>query len=107
MRAALAAHGDQERSVWVADSFRGLPAPSPDKYVADLNDEFYTFDALAVSLEEVQGNFKRYDLLDGRVRFLKGWFKDTLPTAPIERLAVLRLDGDMYESTAVRLTEET
>lgn len=41
----------------------------------------------------------RYDLLDEQVRFLKGWFKDTLPPAPVERLAVLRLDGDMYEST--------
>jgi Macrocin-O-methyltransferase (TylF) len=32
-----------------------------------------------------------------RVVFL--WFNDTLPDAPIDRLAVLRLDGDMYEST--------
>jgi hypothetical protein len=38
-------------------------------------------------------------LLDDRVRFLKGWFKDTLPSAPIARLAVMRLDGDYYEST--------
>jgi hypothetical protein len=38
-------------------------------------------------------------LLDDQVRFLKGWFKDTLSHAPIERLAILRLDGDMYEST--------
>ena len=50
-------------------------------------------------LEEVQALFKRYDLLDAQVRFLKGSFKDTLATAPIERLAVLRLDGDLYEST--------
>jgi Macrocin-O-methyltransferase (TylF) len=53
---------------------------------------------LAVSLEEVQTNFERYGLLDDQVRFLKGWFRDTLPAAPIERLAVLRLD-DMYQST--------
>jgi O-methyltransferase len=38
-------------------------------------------------------------LLDDRVRFLPGWFKDTLPDAPIDRLALLRLDGDLYEST--------
>jgi len=38
-------------------------------------------------------------LLDGQVRFLQGWFSETLPHAPIEKLAVLRLDGDMYEST--------
>jgi O-methyltransferase len=44
-------------------------------------------------------NFERYGLLDQQVRFLEGWFKDTLPNAPIARLAVLRLDGDMYEAT--------
>jgi hypothetical protein len=43
-------------------------------------------------------------LLDEQVRFLEGWFKDTLPNAPIERLAVLRLDGDMYESTMQALS---
>ena len=59
---------------------------------------------LAVPLEEVRGNFERYGLLDEQVRFLKGWFKDTLPAAPIHRLAVLRLDGDMYESTRDVLT---
>jgi len=54
---------------------------------------------LAVPLERVQDNFRRYGLLDSQVRFLKGWFRDTLPTAPIDRLAILRLDGDLYEST--------
>jgi O-methyltransferase len=60
---------------------------------------FHTFDELRISLDVVKSNFRKYDLLDEQVKFLKGWFKDTLPTAPIEKLAVLRLDGDMYEST--------
>jgi O-methyltransferase len=55
---------------------------------------------LKVSLEQVRRNFARFDLLDdARIKFLKGWFKDTIASAPIERLAVLRLDGDLYEST--------
>jgi O-methyltransferase len=54
---------------------------------------------LAISLDEVKANFNRYGLLDEHVKFLAGWFRDTLPTAAIEQLAVLRLDGDMYEST--------
>ena len=37
--------------------------------------------------------------MDEQVKFLKGWFKDTLPSAPIEKLSLVRLDGDMYEST--------
>ena len=104
MRAILQAHGDAARRVWVADSFQGLPPPDPEKYPADAGDTHHTHADLAVSLEQVRAHFERYGLLDDRVRFLKGWFKDTLPTAPIERLAVARLDGDMYESTMDALT---
>lgn len=99
MRAVLKAHGDRTRLVWVADSFQGLPRPSPGDYPADLNDRHHSVSALRVSLDDVKENFRRYGLLDEQVKFLEGWFKDTLPTAPIERLAVLRMDGDMYEST--------
>lgn len=99
MRGALEALGDETRRVWAADSFQGLPPPSADAYPADAGDDHHTYDELAVSLETVRRNFARYGLLDDRVRFLKGFFKDTLADAPIERIAVLRLDGDMYEST--------
>jgi hypothetical protein len=99
MRAILAAHDVHDRIVWCADSFAGLPTPNAELYPADAGDEHHTHPPLAISLEEVKANFERYGLLDERVRFLKGWFKDTLPSAPIERLALLRLDGDMYEST--------
>ena len=104
MRAVLAAYGDTDRKVWVADSFEGLPPPDPQNYPADAGDTSFQYRELAVSLEEVQSNFAKYDLLDDQVRFLKGWFKDTLPLAPISNLAVLRLDGDMYESTMDALT---
>ncbi|HEY2703997.1 MAG TPA: TylF/MycF family methyltransferase [Candidatus Dormibacteraeota bacterium] len=103
MRAVLKAHGDTERSVWVADSFQGLPRPDAETYPVDAGDPHHTFDNLVVSLEEVRRNFERYGLLDEQVRFLPGWFRDTLPEAPISKLAVLRLDGDMYESTMVAL----
>jgi O-methyltransferase len=54
---------------------------------------------MAVSLEEVRENFERYGLLDHQVRFLKGFFGHTLPYAPIERLAILRVDADLHCST--------
>jgi O-methyltransferase len=103
MRAVLEALGDRERQVWVADSFRGLPQPDPVSYPADAGVRLWTVETLAVPLGIVRWNFERYGLLDGRVRFLPGWFRDTLPSAPVERLAVLRLDGDLYESTIVAL----
>jgi O-methyltransferase len=99
MRAILAAYNVVDRRVFVADSFEGLPTPNEDKYQHDRGDRHYTFQNLAVSKETVVENFRKYGLLDEQVVFLKGWFKDTLPVAPIQKLAVMRLDGDMYEST--------
>jgi O-methyltransferase len=99
MKANLRAWGDNTRRVWLADSFEGLPAPDAATYPADVGDRLHEQTGLAVGVEIVRHNFQRYGLLDDRVEFLPGWFKDTLPTAPIERLSLLRLDGDMYEST--------
>ncbi len=99
MRGMLEAWGDVDRKVWVADSFQGLPAPDATAFPQDVGHDLSTVSALAVSADQVRANFERYGLLDDRVEFLEGWFRDTLATAPIERLAVLRLDGDMYEST--------
>lgn len=99
MKANLAAWGDDVREVWVADSFEGLPPPDAHRYPADLGDRNHELGGLAVGVQQVRTNFRRYGLLDERVRFLPGWFKDTLPTAPIDRLSLMRLDGDMYEST--------
>jgi len=99
MRAALKAFGDTQRKVWVADSFRGVPKPNRGECPADEGIDFWKADYLAVSLDSVKENFRFYGMLDDRVVFLPGWFKDTLPTAPIERLAIMRLDGDLYEST--------
>jgi O-methyltransferase len=100
MRAVLAAYGDETRSVWVADSFAGVPPPEAAKYKADKGVRLDRFSAvLAVPESEVRANFQRYGLLDEQVRLLPGWFKDTLLDAPIDRIAVLRIDGDLYEST--------
>ncbi len=123
MRGLLEAYGDTARRVFVADSFRGLPRPDPAQYPADLGVTHHEVEYAKVSREEVEENFRRYGLLDDRVVFLEGWFKDTLPSAValpmstysgspsypnfacqhymglIKKLSILRLDGDMYEST--------
>ena len=98
-KAVFHAHGVVDRKVWLADSFEGLPPPNPDLYPADQGDAFHTYKELVIDLPTVQDNFRKYGLLDENVKFLKGWFSETLPKAPIESIAVLRLDGDMYEST--------
>jgi O-methyltransferase len=100
MRAVLAAYGDQTRRVWLCDSFAGVPPPDPANYKADKGIRLHRHvNVLGVTEAVVRANFERYGLLDDQVRFLPGWFKDTLADAPIEQISVLRLDGDLYEST--------
>jgi len=99
MRAVLRAYGVPDRQVWVADSFAGLPAPSNEIDRKDPAGKHFRDRELAVSLEEVQENFRSYGLLDGQVRFLKGWFKESLPNIAADKFSVIRLDGDLYEST--------
>lgn len=100
MRAVLSAYGDEKRSVWLCDSFEGVPPPDTAHYEADRGINLHRAAAvLAVSEAQVKANFENYGLLDDQVRFVPGWFKDTLQDAPIDRISVLRLDGDLYEST--------
>jgi|HubBroStandDraft_6_1064221.scaffolds.fasta_scaffold188773_1 O-methyltransferase len=100
MRAMLQIYGVKNRVVWAADSFEGMPVPENESDGWDMS----AIEQLQVSLDEVKGNFSRFGLLDDQVKFLKGWFKNTLPTAPIARLAILRMDGDLYNSTMDALT---
>jgi O-methyltransferase len=101
MRAILKAYGVADRKVFVADSFCGIPPINPEKYPADKAHE--GMDKLEIltnnSLARVRESFRRFGLLDNQVIFLEGWFKDTLPVIGTEQLALMRLDGDLYEST--------
>jgi O-methyltransferase len=105
MTATLRSLGDEKRAVWLADSFEGLPKADIEKYPIDAGaDILSTYDFLAVSEDQVRGALERYGVLDERVRFLRGWFRDTLP--PLlgqHQWSLLRLDGDHYESTIVAL----
>jgi len=98
MRAHLRAHAIGDRTVWVADSFEGPPPPGCAED-ADHDMSAAREPILAIDQARVTALFERYGLLDDHVRLLPGWFRDTLAGAPIERLALLRLDGRLYEST--------
>jgi O-methyltransferase len=109
MRGILKAFEVTDRTVWVADSFEGLPEPDAKRFPLEARVHAgrtmkETYGHFAVSLDLVRDNFRRYDLLDEQVQFVKGWFKDSLPSVPVERLAMFRLDGDYYESTMDALT---
>lgn len=95
MREILRGYGITDRKVYVADSFCGVPEPRPHLYPVDSADRHHTFTSLRISRSEVERNFT---LPDEQVVFVEGWFRDTLPNINAE-FALLRLDGDMYEST--------
>ena len=88
-----------DKKVFVCDSFAGLPKPS-GKFIQDHGDTHYIETKLAISLEQVQNHFKIFKCLDEKVIFIKGFFGETLPNNElVQNLAILRMDGDMYEST--------
>lgn len=99
MSAVLAAHADASRKVWIADSFQGVPPPSLEQD-RDLDLSARVLPVLCVSESEVRDLLHRYDVFDDqRIRFIKGWFGESLPGCAVQQLAVLRIDGDLYEST--------
>lgn len=88
-----------DKKVFVCDSFEGLPKPS-GKFPQDHGDLHYTYKDLSISLESVKSNFESMRCLDDNVIFIKGFFCDTLPNNNlINEISLLRMDGDMYEST--------
>jgi O-methyltransferase len=103
LRGILAANAINDRKVYVVDSFEGLPPPNAHAFPHDEGVNLHLHAELAVSLEQVQANFARYGLLDEQVIFVKGLFQDTLPSLDAGPFALIRLDGDLYESTYVAL----
>lgn len=106
MAGALKSYGE-DRSVYMADTFRGLPAPKPvdGNFVTDFWARFseklaiYNADCSA-SLEEVLNNFSKYDLYGSNIKPLKGLFCDTLYDLPTNvKFSLIRIDADWFEST--------
>lgn len=101
MRGFLKAYQSKDRNVHVVDSFEGLPKAS----TGEDNDNWAAMGLLKVPQEAVKKNFQKYGLLDDQVQFHKGFFRNSLPVVRQElketksNIALLRLDGDMYEST--------
>jgi O-methyltransferase len=99
MRATLDSLGEHDRTVHVADSFEGFPS-SGGEHEDGLDLSAYDF--LAAPLDEVKENFARLGYENG-VRFVAGFFDDTLPALADGRWALVRLDGDTYEATHAAL----
>ena len=103
MRATLDSLGD-DRELWVADSFQGFPQPEPGTADDTLETDMGAIDYFAPGLEAVTGWFQRFGVGE-RVRFVPGFFEETMAGLAGRRWALIRLDADGYNAT--RLTLDT
>jgi len=117
MMAFAALHQEQTRMMHLFDSFEGLPNPSKNEYEPwmeaawkisqnNANGELVASGALLA--ERVEAENVLFDIAGypkDKIFFHVGWFQNTVPSAKndIGNIALLRLDGDLYESTIVCL----
>lgn len=92
----LRAYGNTNVRVWAADTFRGIPVYAQTD-CDDVVDRWV--DRWEVSLATVKETLRRYGLLNDRIQFVQGAFRDAIPGAGIESVALLRVDADSYVST--------
>jgi hypothetical protein len=97
-------HLFSDKNVWACDSYEGFqPLDKVSyKFEGERHTPSFTHGAkgpLAISLEEVKTNFKNYGLDEDRIKYLKGFVNETLPTSGIEKISLLRIDVDAYSAT--------
>ncbi|WP_166963673.1 TylF/MycF/NovP-related O-methyltransferase [Yeosuana marina] len=97
------------RDIYLYDTFEGMSEPTEvDKSVrgesatkAFFNkDEIWNRIECFSTLNEVENNISKINYPNEKIHFIKGKVEDTIPNVKIpERIAILRLDTDWYEST--------
>lgn len=97
-----------ERTCWLYDTFDGMTPPclkDGDKATRQFNRKTKVgVKHSAVSLPDVRRNLDRFGALDDtKLKFVAGDVRETLPHTRPERIALLRLDTDWYESTLAEL----
>lgn len=101
MARAVMDAGVTNRKVYLFDSFQGIPAPGPhDNDMRPLLES--ATEPVSMQTEaQVRGHMQKWGIDESLLVFRPGWFKDTVPLADMEAIALLRLDGDLYDSTKV------
>ncbi len=106
---------NNSRNIFLFDTFTGMTKPTSHDFRIGAKTNYETLskwekskkpthvDWVFASIEEVTKNFKKFGLLDDRVRFIKGDVTKTLKRGVPDQIALLRLDTDFYDSTLIAL----
>ena len=97
--ASVCARSPQNRTIWLFDSFEGLPQPT-EKDGAEAQTCGWWCHG---DLSKVQTIFGRMRIPESRFRVIKGWFQDTFPAVQIGDIALLHIDADWYDSVKLCL----
>lgn len=97
-------YGIKDKKLWLFDTFGEFPASNKNEKDVQIHSiTEFLFD----KKYNVVDNFKKFNLLDDNVHFIKGLFRDTIPVMnrnkQLKHLSVLRLDCDYYEPTMLIL----
>jgi O-methyltransferase len=104
---SLLAEQDLSRTLYLFDTFRGMPPPSGidrdwrGEMASSLLEKADRSDLIwaCASIEEVRANLGATDYPSEQVRLIEGRVEDTIPRRAPEQISILRLDTDWYEST--------
>ncbi|MFL5745096.1 MAG: TylF/MycF/NovP-related O-methyltransferase [Niastella sp.] len=99
--------GVDNRSIYMYDTYEGMSEPTDDDKdlhgstaESQLNTAEKTENIWCYStIDEVKANMQRTGYPSGKIVFCKGKVEDTIPHTIPEKIALLRLDTDWYEST--------
>ena len=90
------------RRIYLCDTFEGIPMPNSKQFPADAAHASHipvVDTSVRGGAYAVIGNFRKFGLMRLNIVPVVGRFNDTLPRVAIGSLALLRLDGDLFEST--------
>lgn len=112
------AYGAPNKTIYAFDSFQGIPLPSNEddqipgirklteserkELPAPGKQKLGSSGATVVSEDEFWNNIikSRVEYGSGNIKTVPGWFEETIPSKhPFQNIAILRLDGDLYNST--------
>lgn len=112
---ALKNLNNKTRDFYLYDTYEGMTAPTVNdttfegksaKKAFVEKDEFWDHIACYSSLQEVKENIATCDYPIEKIKFIKGKVEDTIPVISIpDKIAILRLDTDFYESTKHELEQ--